>query len=139
MHHLPENIPAVVLSHSFSAHKTKLALPLKALIERMAVVEHRTFVVTGEEVESLKRDSCSFPTPTAYERSQHHRSSLYQPTASPPRPRVLQRESISHTCRGYGGKIDAGEGSLPGSHSRGFRGGRLVLVFWFLAVRTCQD
>lgn len=59
---------------------------MKAAIERMAVREHRTLFVTGEEVESVQPDSCSFPTPMAYERSQHYRSSFYQPGPAPPRP-----------------------------------------------------
>lgn len=110
------------------------AFPLMAVTERMAVVEHRTLFVTGEEVESLKRGSCSFPTPMAYERSKHHRSSFYQP---PPTP-APRRESISHTCRGYGGKIHAGEGSLPGFYSQCSQGRRFEFVFRFLE-RRCQD
>lgn len=61
------------------------AIPLKALIERVAVAEHRTLFVMGEEEESLKQDSCSFPTPAAYEHS-HHPQILAPTPHTPLRP-----------------------------------------------------
>lgn len=61
---------------------TKQAFPLKAGTQRSG--EHRAAFVTAEEVECLNRDSCSFPTPAAYKRSTHHRSSFYHP--HPPGP-----------------------------------------------------
>ena len=118
----------------FEKKKEIQAFSLSAGIERMAVDEHRTLFVTREEEESLHRDSCSFPTLPAYERSQrsqrsqHHRYSHHLP------PPASHRESISHTCRGYSGKIEAGEGSVAEVYPRSFRAGGLCQCFGFWRV-----
>ncbi|KAK5889605.1 hypothetical protein CesoFtcFv8_015596 [Champsocephalus esox] len=71
------------VSVSFSVGEKEIqAFSLSAGIERVAVEEHRTPFVTREEEESLHRDSCSFPTLPAYERSQRHRYSHHLPPAS---------------------------------------------------------
>lgn len=92
----------------------------------------------GVEVESLKRDSCSFPTPMAYERSGPPQI-LILPGDPLPNPSASCRESISHTCRGYGGKIRAGEGSAPRFLLPEISGQEVCVVFWFLAGRRCQE
>lgn len=91
----------------------------------MAVVEHRAPFVTGEEVESLKRDSCSFPTPMAYERSERHRSSFYQLHLPPPH----------HAERALATHVEVTEGKYPqekghrlGFTPRAFRPGGLCCV-----------
>ena len=76
-----------------------------------------------EEVESLKRDSCSFPTPMAYERSQRHRSSFYQPG-----PPASHREGALAThVEVTEGKYSQEKGQCLGFYSQSFQGGRLVL------------
>lgn len=69
------------------------------------MVEHRAPFVTGGEVESLKRDSCSFPTPMAYER----------PPFNPPRP--AERALATH--------VEVTEGKYPQEkgHRLGFTPG----------------
>lgn len=66
------------------------------------MVEHRAAFVPREEVESPLRDSCSFPTLTAYERSQRHRPAfclLPRPAGRAAAARRGQREKTQETGR----------------------------------------
>lgn len=73
-----EHISSCVESHIHTQIKRS-----SQAVSLEAPSEHKTQFVTGEEVESLKQDSCSFPTPTAYERSQHNRSPFSQSEQRP--------------------------------------------------------
>lgn len=116
----------------------KLAFLLKGLIERLAVVEHKTLL--WERKWNLSNETAAHSRP----RWRTNAPSITDPpplanTHTHKHTPTSRRESISHTCRGYGGKIHAGEGSLPRFYSQSFQGRRFVLVFWFLAGRRCQD
>lgn len=130
MHHLSEDIPAVVSSHSFSAHK-KTGFPIEGS-DREAGCGRTQDSVVGEEVESLKRDSCSFPTPMAYERSQHHRSPPPSPTHTHTNthPRPAERALATHV-EVTEGKYTQERGHCLGFTPRAFRAGGLCWCFGF--------
>lgn len=132
MHHLTGNILAVVLSH----RKWRLpqALPLKAVTERMAVREHRTLFVTARGSGISQTRQLLIPDPDGV-RTLPAPQILILP-AGP--PRVPQRGSISHTCRGYGGKILAGEGSVPRFLLPELSGREACVVLWLEAGRRCR-
>lgn len=118
---------------------------LKGLLGRMAAVEHRAPFVTGWKW-NLSNETAAHSRPQW--RTNAPSSTDPRFTSHPPFNPASRRESISHTCRGYGGKIPTGEGSLPRFYSQSFQGRRFVLGFGFwpgggvrteLKARKCVD
>lgn len=98
MQQLVENIPAVVLSHSFilkkkhkSPHRLSHWRPV-ALTERLSVVQHKNCLLQAEEVESLDQTAAHSQTRRRTNAPSAASTPLSQPPGAP------RRESISHTC-----------------------------------------